>query len=127
VGYERMENLYNHKLLQSIRQKLRDTSTDTERFLWQHLRKHQLLELRFLRQYGVGNYILDFYCPKIRLAIELDGGQHVTNENADSLRTEFLKSLDITVLRFWNNDVFKNTDGVMQVIFETANKLMKRP
>ena len=86
----------------------------------------QILNLRFLRQYSVGNYILDFYCPAIRLAIELDGGQHADNKEADKSRTSFLNLQDITVLRFWNNDVFKNTDGVLQMIFETAQVLMRR-
>jgi len=121
-----MEKLYNNKTLEPLRRKLRAASTDAERLLWQRLKNKQLLDLRFLRQYGVGKYILDFYCPGIRLAIELDGGQHATNNEADVLRTNFLNSQDITVLRFWNNDVFKNTDGVMQVIFEMSNKLMKR-
>jgi len=121
-----MQKLYNNKTLQPLRRKLRAASTDVERYLWQRLRSKQLLGLRFLRQYGVGKYILDFYCPAIRLAIELDGGQHATKQEADILRTSFLNSQDIIVLRFWNNDVFQNTDGIMQTIFEAAQKLMKR-
>jgi very-short-patch-repair endonuclease len=126
VGYERMEKLYNDKSLQPLRRKLRTGSTDAERYLWQRLKNKQILSLRFLRQYGVGNYILDFYCPLIRLAIELDGGQHAENREADESRTAFLSTQDIVVLRFWNNDVFKNTDGVLQVIFETSEALMRR-
>ena len=126
MGYECMQKLYNNKTLQPLRRKLRAASTDVERYLWQRLRSKQLLGLRFLRQYGVGKYILDFYCPAIRLAIELDGGQHATKQEADILRTSFLNSQDIIVLRFWNNDVFQNTDGIMQTIFEAAQKLMKR-
>jgi len=126
VGYERMENFYNNKSLQSLRRKLRMTSTDAERYLWQRLRNKQILNLRFLRQYGVGNYILDFYCPMTRLAIELDGGQHAESKEQDELRTAFLGVKGITVLRFWNNDVFKNIDGVLQTIFETSEALMKR-
>ena len=126
MGYERMKKLYNDKSLQPLRRKLRTASTDAERYLWQRLRNMQILNLRFLRQYSVGNYILDFYCPAIRLAIELDGGQHADNKEADKSRTSFLNLQDITVLRFWNNDVFKNTDGVLQMIFETAQVLMRR-
>jgi len=121
-----MEKLYNDKSLQPLRRKLRTGSTDAERYLWQRLKNKQILSLRFLRQYGVGNYILDFYCPLIRLAIELDGGQHAENREADESRTAFLSTQDIVVLRFWNNDVFKNTDGVLQVIFETSEALMRR-
>jgi very-short-patch-repair endonuclease len=121
-----MGKLYNDKFLQPLRRKLRTASTDAERFLWQRLRNKQILNLRFLRQYGVGNYILDFYCPTLRLAIELDGGQHAENKEMDEFRTKFLNAQNITVLRFWNNDVFKNTDGVLQTVFETVQALMRR-
>jgi len=121
-----MGKLYNDKSLQQLRRKLRTGPTDAERYLWQRVKNKQMLGLRFLRQYGVGNYILDFYCPLIRLAIELDGGQHADNKEADESRTAFLKSQDITVLRFWNNDIFQNIDGVLQTIFETSEALMRR-
>jgi len=126
VGYECMARLYNDKLLQPLRRKLRTTPTDAERFLWQRIRDKQILNQRFLRQYGVKNYVLDFYCPAIRLAIELDGGQHAENKIADDARTKVLNFQNIIVLRFWNNDVFQNTDGVLQSIFETVQKLMRR-
>jgi len=121
-----MARLYNDKLLQPLRRKLRTTPTDAERFLWQRIRDKQILNQRFLRQYGVKNYVLDFYCPAIRLAIELDGGQHAENKIADDARTKVLNFQNIIVLRFWNNDVFQNTDGVLQSIFETVQKLMRR-
>lgn len=126
MGYECMARLYNDKLLQPLRRKLRTTPTDAERFLWQRIRDKQILNQRFLRQYGVKNYVLDFYCPAIRLAIELDGGQHAENKIADDARTKVLNFQNIIVLRFWNNDVFQNTDGVLQSIFETVQKLMRR-
>jgi very-short-patch-repair endonuclease len=111
------QHLYNNSSLQSLRRVLRHDSTDAERVLWQKIRDKQL-GVRFLRQYGVGAYILDFYCPKMRLAIELDGGQHAEDEvmKEDKERTGFLKKQNITVLRFWNNDVFTNMDGVLEVI-----------
>jgi len=113
-----MRHLYNDKIYEQLRQKLRNDSTDAERRLWQILRGKQFNGLKFRRQYGVGNYILDFYCPKVRLAIELDGGQHMNIKTADNIRTAFLKSLDISVLRFWNNDVLKNLEGT----YETINR-----
>ena len=118
--------IYNQNKFKDLRRKLRNNQTDAERKIWSILRGRQMLGLRFLRQYGVENYILDFYCPLIRLAIELDGGQHAENNEADELRTAFLNEQDIVVLRFWNDDIFKNIDGVLQTIFETAEKLMRR-
>lgn len=77
-----------------------------------------MLNVRFLRQYSVENFILDFYCPLIRLAIELDGGQHAEHQQYDTERTTRLQSHDITVLRFWNNDVINNLNGVLETIYK---------
>ena len=78
------------------------------------MRNKQFEGLKFFRQYSVGSYILDFYCPIMKLAIELDGGQHAetTNMVYDEKRSEFLKNRRIKVLRFWNNDVIENIEGV---------------
>jgi len=73
---------------------------------------------RFLRQYSVGSYVLDFYCPERRLAIEVDGGQHADaySQQHDAHRDKYLKELNIRVIRLWNNDVLQNIDGVGQKI-----------
>jgi len=71
--------------------------------------------MKFFRQYSVGRYILDFYCPAVRLAIEVDGSQHIENVH-DATRTEFLRKENISVLRFWNNEVLRNLSGVYQKI-----------
>lgn len=111
-----MKYLYNNTKGKSIRRNLRNNSTDAERFLWRYLRARRIEGKRFLRQYSVGSYILDFYSPTIRLAIELDGGQHAEEdiEKYDRERARFLQSKNIIVLRFWNNEVFQNIEGVLQ-------------
>jgi very-short-patch-repair endonuclease len=80
--------------------------------------------LRFFRQYGAGPYILDFYCPERRLAIEVDGGQYayVYGQQHDAHRDKYLKELNIRVIRFWNNDVLQNIEGVEQKIKEELGK-----
>ena len=74
--------------------------------------------MRFIRQCSAGPYILDFYCPKLKLAIELDGGQHAQDarQTYDAERSAYLKSQGIDVLRFWNNEVLQDTDSVLAVI-----------
>lgn len=114
----------NPKLI-DYRRANRSKSTDAERKLWKYLRDKQLSGYKFQRQYSVGNFILDFYCPKARFGIELDGGQH--NEEStmkyDKLRTEYISSFNIKVIRFWDNDVLKNTEGVVEVIIRKLKEL----
>ncbi len=104
----------NDRLLKDRRKDLRIRSTDVERLLWQKLRGRQVCDLKFFRQFSIGPYILDFYCPKAKLAIELDGNQHATEEGIayDQERAIFLESKDIKVIRFWNNEVLTNIEGV---------------
>ena len=111
---------YNHVFLRPYRRRLRNEMTDAERLLWKTLRNHQLEGMRFLRQFSVGLYILDFYCPQRHLAIELDGGQHAKEviQEHDEKRTEFLQKNHIQVLRFWNNEVLENIEGVVERIRE---------
>lgn len=94
--------------------------TDAERLLWRVIRNKQLDGMRFLRQYSVGDYILDFYCPDKHFAIELDGGQHSEEliKLHDEQRTKFLERYNIVVIRFWNNDVLQNIEGVVEKIRE---------
>jgi len=107
---------------------LRRNSSDVELRLWQRLRRGQIDGHAFRRQHPAGPYVLDFYCPKLALAIELDGGQH--NDAAmivrDARRTAWLKERGVTVLRFWNIDVMQNPSGVLQRIKETAEQLKRR-
>jgi len=94
---------------------LRKELTPAERKLWSKIRNDRL-GVTFRRQHAVGNYIPDFCCPKAKLIIELDGGQHLEQEEYDEERTKYLESLGYRVIRFWNNDVMKNIDGVILAI-----------
>jgi very-short-patch-repair endonuclease len=99
---------------------LRGNLTDAETLLWRKLRRDSL-GFSFRRQHPIGRYILDFYCPIAKLAIELDGGQHAGAQHAarDRKRDAYLIGLGITTIRIWNNDVMSNTDGVLQHIRDT--------
>ena len=105
---------YNPKLKERSRQ-LRNNMTDAEMRLWAKVRRKQIKDCWFYRQKPVGEYIVDFYCPKAKLVIEVDGGQHFSDETAeyDRIRDEFLSNLGLRVLRFSNNDVMKNIEGVV--------------
>ncbi len=106
---------FNRPVLKDRRRDLRKNLTDAERKLWLKLRNKQLYGLKFFRQYGAGSYILDFFCPAVKLAVELDGGQHAQPRQIsyDKNRTLFLKSRGIKIIRFWDDDVLKNTEGVL--------------
>src|SRR5438128_2206708 len=95
--------------------RLRRDLTDAERRLWAVLRERRLAGYRFRRQYPIGNFIVDFACTKYQLIVEADGGQHSDNE-ADQRRTAFLQREGWRVIRFWNNDVLANTEGVVETI-----------
>ncbi len=106
-------------LLEFARQ-LRKEQTDAERLMWSLLRDRRLAGFKFRRQHPVERYILDFYCHEARLAVELDGGQHNEPDARarDEQRASFLEARGIRVLRFWNNDVLNNTEGVLQAIYD---------
>ncbi len=105
-----------HKKSTPIAKKLRNNQTAAEMHLWLHLRGRQLDGHKFRRQQPLGNYIVDFACLNQKLIIELDGGQHAEQLQQDQLRTEWLESQGFKVLRFWNNDVFENIEGVLESI-----------
>jgi len=99
--------------------------TDTERLLWQELRARRLMDLKFRRQLPIGNYIVDFACPKHKLIIELDGAGHAEDSNVtyDKNRSDFLLAQGWEVMRFWNNEITNNIDAVCDHIVTTlANK-----
>jgi len=97
-------------------QTLRRNSTDAERALWRALQRRQLGR-RFRRQLPIGPYIVDFACVEARLIVEVDGGQHAAPGDHDR-RDAFLLSKGYQILRFWNNEVLQNRDGVLQRIVE---------
>lgn len=108
--------LYNNRLKRRARF-LRVRQTDAETNLWYKLKSKQL-GYKFRRQHPIDKYILDFYCSEKKLGIELDGGQHATEINIhyDQRRTVILSSYGIKILRFWDNDVFQNINGVLEEI-----------
>jgi len=103
---------------------LRTNQTDAERRLWKRLRRRQLDGCRFRRQVPIGAYIVDLACLARRLVVEVDGGQHAERRRKDDQRTLWLEGQGFRVLRFWNNDVFGNTDGVVE---EIARALRDQP
>jgi len=94
--------------------------TDVERVLWSKLRLRELKGLQFYRQRIIGDYIVDFYCPKAKLIIELDGGQHHIEEGIakDKKRDKFLQANGFKVLRFSDRDVIENLEGLLQKVYE---------
>ena len=114
---------YNPHLKSKARQ-LRKTLTDSERALWSHLRGKQLAGVQFYRQKPIGNYILDFFAPKAKLAIEVDGSQHFEASHAqqDRERDEYLEGLGLVVLRFNSRQVLKETEAVLEIIFRMVSE-----
>ena len=98
--------------------RLRHDRTEAERRLWARLRDRRLSDAKFRRQHPVGPFITDFCCREQGLVVELDGGQHASRQEADQRRATFLGQQGYRVLRFWDNEVFENIDGVLHRIAE---------
>ncbi|MBI5436216.1 MAG: endonuclease domain-containing protein [Nitrosomonadales bacterium] len=96
---------------------LRREMTDAEKLLWRHLRMKQFEGHKFRRQHPIGKYILDFVCLEALLALEVDGGQHAEHADSDANRTRWLEAKGFRVLRFWNNEVLDNIEGVKLAIW----------
>lgn len=116
--------MYNDQIQKLRRRELRKNQTQAEKLLWTKLRNRQLNNLKFLRQYSVGPYILDFFCPQVRLNIELDGGQHKDQKEYDKERGFFIQCQDIKTLRFWNSDILYKTERILEIIRENAKNLL---
>ena len=101
---------------------LRKYPTKAERVLWSHLRDRQLAGCKFRRQVPLGSYVVDFVCFEHRLVIEIDGGHHGEQFDRDRERSEWLESRGFRVLRFWNNEVLGQLDGVAQAILDAVEK-----
>lgn len=104
-------------------QELRNNATEAEQCLWVHLRLRQLRGFKFSRQMSVGPFVCDFLCRERGLVVELDGGQHGDRVAEDKHRTAFLNAHGLTVLRFWNNDIFENVNGVLEAIIAELEQL----
>jgi very-short-patch-repair endonuclease len=105
------------KGLTGIARKLRKHSTDTEQHLWNHLRDRQMEGFKFRRQHAIGRYVVDFVNLEKKVVVEMDGGQH-TLDLGDKIRDEWLRAEGYKVLRFWDNQVLSDLEGVLETIRE---------
>ena len=117
---------YNLKLKEKAR-RLRAQMTDSERALWARLRRKQVRSVQFYTQKPLGDYIVDFYAPKVRLVVEVDGSQHMEAGHAamDSKRDAYLAAEGLQVLRFDNLEVLKQIEGVMEVILRAVSETLE--
>ena len=108
-----------------LRRELRNHSTPAEATLWKLLKNSQASGYKFRRQHGIGPFVLDFYCPRLRLCVELDGGVHQMPlvDVKDEMRTKFLNEQGITVLRFENDIVWRNPQSIVEKIIEFGKRI----
>ena len=114
-----MEIIFNRIKAKSSRRALRNNMPLAEQILWKKLQDKQLEGYKFRRQYSIHNFVIDFYCPKIKLAIEIDGESHFDSpksQNVDMTKQKIIESIGIKIIRFTNNDIYNNLDGVLQGI-----------
>ena len=111
-----MTKVYNKKSEQPKRKQLRNNPTYAEKILWLSLRKRQVEGVRFLRQYSVNKFVIDFYAPEIKLAIEVDGCSYTGKEKYDMERQKYIENFNIMVIRFKNEQVIGNPDEVVEEI-----------
>ncbi len=119
----------NDPLLKLRRREFRLHQTEAEKTFWAKVRSRRFYGLKFIRQYSAGPYILDFYCPKAGLAVELDGGQHTEKESIeyDAARSEYLRTHRIEVVRFWNHEVLQDMEGVLNRLTNVITSLDNTP
>ncbi|MDK1021960.1 MAG: endonuclease domain-containing protein [Candidatus Hydrogenedentes bacterium] len=113
--------------LTNIARMLRRRSTKAETMLWEKVRNRQLDGVKFRRQQPIGPYVVDFVNFERKVVVELDGGQHALNSEADKSRDAWLGAEGFTVLRFWNNEVIENLDGVLGAIQDTLKSPSPNP
>jgi very-short-patch-repair endonuclease len=106
---------------------LRRNQTHAERTLWFRLRDRRLGGWKFRRQFPIDRFTVDFFCADAHLIIELDGGQHADRSIADAQRTKVLEAMGYLVLRYWNNDVMQNIDGVLEDIYAALERYRPEP
>jgi len=122
----KVTRIFNKTSEKEKRRKLRNNPTYTEKILWLSLRKKQIHGVRFLRQYSVSYFVIDFYAPKIKLAIEVDGSSHIGNETYDLARQKYIESFNIKVIRFTDEEVSGNTDKVVKKIEKVVLQRLKQ-
>jgi very-short-patch-repair endonuclease len=101
--------------------------SDAERRLWFRLRDRRLAGWKFKRQVPIDRFVVDFLCADAKLIVELDGGQHDQDRERDEDRTRVLEAMGYLVVRFWNHDVMRNMDGVLEEILSTVNHFRSDP
>jgi very-short-patch-repair endonuclease len=111
----------------AVARRLRHRQTDAERILWFRLRSRRLAGWKFKRQVPIDRFVVDFFCADAKLIVEIDGGQHAVRTREDEDRTRTLEAMGYLVLRFWNHDVVRNTDGVLEEILNTLNPQASEP
>ncbi len=123
-----MTKAFNQIKAKRTRRQLRAEAPRAEQILWSKLRNKQLADLRFRRQFSVGKYVVDFYCPQLHLAIEVDGDSHFDDiaEKRDTVRQRFIESYGIVFFRCTNDDVYRNLDGTLEEIERLAEQLQKK-
>lgn len=115
---------FSSDLTEKSRQ-LRKNQTDAEQKIWGGLKHRQILGIKFRRQYIIAPYIVDFVSLSANIVIEIDGGQH--SPDVDRYRDEYIKKQGYQILRFWNNEVLENIEGVMQVIYDKLLSVLNPP
>lgn len=124
-----MTKLFNKKSEKEKRRHLRNNQTFCEKIVWMNLRRKQICGERFLRQFGIGKFVVDFYCPRLKLAIEIDGDSHFENRDAveyDKWRQKLIESLEIKIIRFTNVEVNQNIDKVISAIDKNVREIQNK-
>lgn len=118
-----MTLFYNKKALKDRRRELRQNSTPAEKVLWKTLRNSKL-GVKFRRQYSVGGFVIDFYCPKLKIAIELYGSVHRTqsSKDYDDYREKYLSAGGIKMIKVWNNQIINNPNVIISCISPLLTK-----
>lgn len=122
-----MTRAFNKKSIQLNRRLLRFNQTLAEKTVWLFIRRRQIENTRFLRQYSVDKFIIDFYSPEVKLGIEIDGDSHLGNEEQDKHRQAYIEQYNIKIIRFTNEQVFGNMDKVLRTITEEIRNRKLNP
>ncbi len=122
-----MTKIFTKTIVKEKRRHLRHNLTRAEAILWNHIKQKQISGQRFLRQFSIGNFIVDFYCPNLYLTIEVDGDTHLSDEEKeyDLFRQKKIEKLGISFLRFTNGEIYEGLDWVIESI-ETKVKELKQ-
>ena len=119
-----MSQIFNRSDLMKTRKRLRSEMPPAERILWSRLKKKQLGGFKFRRQYSVGPYVLDFYCPSVKLAVEIDGDLHYQDraQEYDQQRDRYIENFGLRICRYTNQEIYRNLDDVLEDILANLNR-----